>query len=519
LDWKAESRKQKAESRKQKAESRKQKAESRKQKAESRKQKAESRKHNILSRSYSCRSAAVTLRSNVGGRRFLPSAFCFLISSTLGRVERIDIAIVGAGAAGLMAAIFAGRESAASGAALRVVALDSAARIGAKILISGGGRCNVTHDVVRPEDFNGNRNQIAKVLRSFSVSETVAFFEDLGVPLKREEGGKLFPQTDRARTVVDALTAAAEKAGVELRTGWRIERIAAKADHFVVTPSDGAAVEARVVVLATGGRSVPRTGSDGHGYAIATKVGHTIAPTFPALVPLVVESGHWMRKLSGVTTDVELAVRSSEGRILHRQRGSLLFTHFGISGPAPLDISRHWIASRRDDGGAGLTVSFAPGEGEGVVEKALAAAATESPRAHAASVLRRWVPERLAVALVESAGMAPTTASGQVTRDGRRMLVDAFLRLHLPIVADRGFDYAEVTAGGVPMAEVRTSTMESRQTPRLFLCGEILDVDGRIGGYNFQWAWATGRLAGTHATRRCVEALRHGSPAGTDGAS
>ena len=419
-------------------------------------------------------------------------------------MEQIDIAIVGAGAAGLMAAIFAGRESASSGVALRVVAFDGAPRLGAKILISGGGRCNVTHDVVDPDDFNGNRNQIAKVLRTFSVSQTISFFEELGVHLKREESGKLFPVTDRARTVLEALTAAVVAAGVEIRSGQRIDRIAPAEEGFVVTAGDSSAVVARVVVLATGGRSVPKTGSDGHGYSMVSKVGHTIAPTFPALVPLVVQSGHWIRKLSGVSTDVELVVRSTRGRILHRQRGSLLFTHFGISGPAALDISRHWIAARRDDEGVSLTVSFAPDEDEGVVDAALVTAARDTPRSHAASVLRRWVPERLAIALVEAAGMVSDTTAGRLTRDQRRDLVDAVLGLPLPIVADRGFDYAEVTAGGVPMDEVRVSTMESRRSGHLFLCGEILDVDGRIGGYNFQWAWATGRLAGIHAARAAM---------------
>ncbi len=416
-------------------------------------------------------------------------------------MEQVDIAIVGAGAAGLMAAIFAGRESAARGAPLRVVAFDGAPRLGAKILISGGGRCNVTHDVVDPADFNGSHNQIAKVLRTFPVSGTIAFFEDLGVLLKREETGKLFPVNDRARTVLEALIAAAVSARVEIRSGQRIERVVATDGGFVITAGDGGTVAARAVVLATGGRSVPKTGSDGHGYAMVSRLGHTIAPTFPALVPLVVRNAYWTRRLSGVSTDVELAVRSASGRILERQRGSLLFTHFGISGPAALDISRHWIVARRDDEGAALTINFAPGEDERAVDSALVAAARETPRSHAASVLRRWVPERLAGGLVESAGMAADAIIGRLTRDERRGLVAVILALPLPIIGDRGFDYAEVTAGGVPLDEVRISTMESRRAPRLFLCGEILDVDGRIGGYNFQWAWATGRLAGIHAAR------------------
>src|SRR5438067_6757009 len=171
-----------------------------------------------------------------------------------------DVAVIGAGAAGLMAAIFSGRAGA------RTVAVDAAPSIGKKILISGGGRCNVTHDVVTAADFNGNRNAIAKVLRTFDVPATVAFFEELGVPLKREETGKLFPVSDRARDVVDALLRAAREAGVEIRTGVR------------VTSLDG--LDAKHIVLATGGRSVPKTGSDGSGYALARALGHTITPLF-----------------------------------------------------------------------------------------------------------------------------------------------------------------------------------------------------------------------------------------------
>src|SRR5437764_7404798 len=196
-------------------------------------------------------------------------------------LETFDVAVVGAGAAGLMAAIFSGRAGA------RTIALDAAPSIGKKILISGGGRCNVTHDVVRAADFNGNRNAIAKVLRAFDVAQTVAFFESLGVPLKREETGKLFPVSDRAREVVDALLRAARDAGVEIRTGVKVTALNQ--------------VDAKHIVLATGGRSVPKTGSDGSGYALARALGHTLTPVFPALVPLIVAEGHWSRAISGTS--------------------------------------------------------------------------------------------------------------------------------------------------------------------------------------------------------------------------
>ena len=380
-----------------------------------------------------------------------------------------DVAVIGAGAAGLMAAISAGR------AGRRVVAFDAAPRIGAKILISGGGRCNVTHDVVGAADFNGNRNAIAKVLRAFDVAATIAFFEELGVPLKREETGKLFPVSDRARDVVDALLRAAREAGVEIRTGARVTSLDVDAKH---------------VILATGGRSVPKTGSDGSGYALARAAGHTVAPVFPALVPLITAEGHWSRAISGTSVEAELAVKSPSGRVLHRERGSMLFTHFGISGPAVLDVSRHFIAAQP----ATLSANFLPGETFESVEASLLS--HENPHATFASILRRRLPDRL-IAQLDSGGMA--AALHTLSKDERRRLIRNVVDCVLPVERDRGFDYAEVTAGGVPLSEVDVRTMRSRLAPNLSLAGEILDVDGRIGGYNFQWAWASGWLAGLNS--------------------
>jgi predicted flavoprotein YhiN len=400
-----------------------------------------------------------------------------------------DVAVIGAGAAGLMAAIFAARGGA------RVVALDGAKRLGAKILISGGARCNITHDVVHASDFNGSRNAIAKILRTFDVPATIDFFTGLGVTLKREETGKLFPTTDKARTVLDALLRAAE--GVEVRAGYKVHHVipsvardlggreAGDARHppaqvpryarndsgagFLINDE----LHVRKVILATGGRSVAKTGSDGSGYALARALGHTVTPVFPALVPLVLPDGHPLTTLSGLSVDVELAVRSPTGKVLHRDRGSMLFTHFGLSGPLVLDVSRHWIASQP----AALTANLLPGE----TFESLDALLLDSTRG-----VRQRLPARLWDLL------APKDS----TRDERRRLIRDLLELPLPVTRDRGFEYAEVTAGGVPLSEIDTATMESRICPGLYLCGEILDVDGKIGGYNFQWAWASGRLAG-----------------------
>jgi predicted Rossmann fold flavoprotein len=380
---------------------------------------------------------------------------------------------VGLGAAGLTAAIFAKRAAPDA----RIVAYDAAPKIGAKILISGGGRCNVTHDVVTADDFNGNRNAIAKVLRTFTVEQTVRWFEEMGVTLKREETGKLFPTTDRARTIVDALLR--ECAGIEIVLGARITSLAE--------------INARRIILATGGRSVPKTGSDGSGYALAREAGHTMTELFPALVPLIIEESHWIRSLSGTSVEAELSVRTSSGRVLVRHRGSLLFTHLGLSGPVVLDISRHWIAAKREDAGATLAANFLPGETFESLEQHLVR--EKNPRATIASVLRGRMPERLLDVLSEPTPLA------SLRKDDRRRIVRAIVETIVPVDRDRGFDYAEVTAGGVPLSEIDLATMRSRKRDDLYLCGEILDVDGRIGGYNFQWAWASGRLAGMSAAR------------------
>lgn len=382
-----------------------------------------------------------------------------------------DVAVIGAGAAGLMAALFAARNGA------RVVALDGAPRLGAKILISGGGRCNVTHDVVHASDFNGNRNAIAKVLRTFTVAQTIEFFRDLGVHLKREETGKLFPTTDRAATVLDALVSACRN--VEIRTGCRVERIERGNGSFAVYAAQDD-IRARRVILATGGRSVPKTGSDGHGYDLARHLGHTMTPVFPALVPLVLEHNHWLTKLSGTSVECELILRG----VNHRERGSMLLTHFGLSGPVVLDMSRHWIAHRGE-----LVANLLPGSSFESLEKELLA--TNPHMTFATFAHRRGIPERLADALARD--LPPI---GKMTREQRRGAIRSLIELPLPVTRDRGFDYAEVTAGGVPLSEVDVSTMRSRVCEGLYLCGEILDVDGKIGGYNFQWAWASGRLAG-----------------------
>jgi predicted Rossmann fold flavoprotein len=411
----------------------------------------------------------------------------------------VDLAVIGAGAAGLMAAIYAGRESRDRGVPLDIVALDGARNIGAKILVSGGSRCNVTHDVVHPDDFNGsNRNLVARVLRTFGVRDTITFFAELGVHLKREETGKLFPITDRSRDVVEALLRAADEAAVEVRSGARIVDLAVGDDAVRLTTADGETFHARRVVLATGGLSLPKSGSDGLGYSFAKLFGHSTRTTTPALVPLLLPAEHWMTALSGIALEVELRLLATGGKLLRSERGSMLMTHFGLSGPVVLDISRHWLAAQPD---AVLAVNFAPGATFDQIERELQETVLARPRLSLRGWLGEYFPERLAAALPAALGIDPETMLNQCSRDARRRLLHGLTAHIVPITGDRGYNFAEVTAGGVPLEEVETATMKSKFSDLLYLCGEVLDVDGKIGGYNFQWAWASGRLAGISAVR------------------
>lgn len=408
-------------------------------------------------------------------------------------LKSVDLAVVGAGAAGLMAAVQAGRAARDRGARMTIMVVDGATTIGAKILVAGGGRCNVTHDVVDETSFAGSTPAaIRKVLRRFSVEKTVRFFAEQNVPLKREATGKLFPTTDRARTVLDALSLAAKEAGVAIVHPWRVEDVSRSATGFLLRGPAGEIAATRVI-LATGGRSLPKSGSDGHGFELARRLGHqTTARILPGLVPLILAERCFVRRLAGVTLETTITLYSGAGKTQKVFGGSTLCTHFGISGPPVLDISRYWLNASLDDPAAHLGVDWLPELGERGLQEEFAKRGGTAVGA----VLRARLPERLADALVAEAGIDKDKSFDRLGREARRKLAKTVGAYRLPVTGDRGFTHAEVTAGGVPLAQTRLETLESRVCPGLHLVGEILDVDGRIGGFNFQWAWASGFVAG-----------------------
>jgi predicted Rossmann fold flavoprotein len=406
-----------------------------------------------------------------------------------------DVIVVGAGAAGLATAIFTRRRL--PGAS--VLLLDGARKPGAKILVSGGGRCNVTNAVVGERDYwGGPAPVIRRVLRALTVAETVRFFAGAGVALHEEHDGKLFPDSNSARQVLEALLAQAAEGGVETRWSHRVLALHKSAEGFRAATSAGD-LRASRVVLATGGMSLPKSGSDGAGYALARALGHTIVATTPALVPLVLSedggaAAGMHRTWSGVSQPVVLTLWT-DGSVATRLRGAMLWTHFGVSGPAALDLSRHWLRARLHDRATSATASLAPDLTFDSLEHHWLEQARSRPRAMVTTILAAMLPAAVAEGVLASLGIDPATTLAALTREARRRISHAVTAWPLPVVDSRGYNFAEATAGGVALDEIDPATMESRRCPGLYLVGEMLDVDGRLGGFNFQWAWSSAAAA------------------------
>lgn len=402
------------------------------------------------------------------------------------------VIVIGAGAAGTMAAIFA----ALSGA--ETFLLERTRDGGRKILISGGGRCNVLPMLVDESRFvtDSSPNTLRKIVRSWPLAQQRAFFEeDLGIPLVEETDAlKLFPASHKARDVRDGLLAHAKAKGVQLRmnthvigvqqtaTGWRVER-------------DGAApIDGDAVIIATGGLSVPLTGSDGFGLRLLETLGHTINRTYAALTPITSHDTAFTA-LSGVSLTVTLTAKSEERSATHT--GGFLFTHHGYSGPSVLNVSHVVVRARNErTSPARVQVRWTPlGDAE------WGAALKPHGARTVTGALRNEMPDRLAAVLLDMAKVEIHRPLSELRRDERLRLIDVLVRGDLPWSSDEGYKKAEVMGGGVALAEVDPRTMESRRYKGLYLCGEVLDAFGPIGGYNFLWAWATGRAAGIGAAR------------------
>jgi predicted Rossmann fold flavoprotein len=401
------------------------------------------------------------------------------------------VVVIGAGAAGTMAATFAAERGAS------VTLLERTKDGGRKILISGGGRCNVLPAELDETRFvtDSSPNSLRKMLRAWPLDEQVAFFEhDLNIPLVVEtETKKRFPASQMARDVRDGLLAHAIGRGVMVAMERRVVEFCATPDGWRVEVADAPPLTCDALIVATGGLSVPNTGSDGTGLRILRELGHQVHPTYPALTPILASEPAFAA-LSGISLTVTLSASDAQRRAT--ATGGFMFTHRGYSGPAVPDVS-HIVtrSSDADDTRARITVRWTA-LGDAEWERALRPQGVRT----VAGVLRAELPERLAKALAMLAGVDPLLVLSEMRREERLRLIEVLVRGTLPWTGDEGYKKAEVTGGGVSLSEVDPRTMESRRCPGLYLCGEVLDAFGPIGGYNFAWAWATGRAAGIGAS-------------------
>ena len=402
-----------------------------------------------------------------------------------------EVVVVGAGAAGLLAAVRAAERG------RRTLLVEKNRKPGVKILMSGGTRCNLTHATDNRgivEAFGPPGRFLHSALAALGVEETIELFESEGVATKVEETGKVFPVSNRAVDVLDALLRRLQRSGAVLALDEPVLELSRTPTGFMLaTPRR--VIEVPRVILTVGGQSYPGSGTTGDGYGFAARLGHTVIPPRPALVPLTVAAG-WVAELRGITIpDVGLRVLEGE-RCLTARRGSMLFAHFGLSGPAVLDVSRV-VSLHASPASLILEVDFLPALAEAALDEFLRTEAIGAGKKQLAGILAAYLPRRLGEALLHLEGWPADRRATGLSRADRARLVQAVKRTRLPVTGTLGFKKAEVTTGGIALDEVDSRTMQSKRVPGLFIAGEVLDLDGPIGGYNFQAAFSTGWLAGS----------------------
>jgi len=409
------------------------------------------------------------------------------------------VIVVGAGAAGLMAA----GQAAASGA--QVLLLEKMRRPGRKLLITGKGRCNLTN--VAPlaefiEHFGRNGRFLRQAFARFFTPDLIEFFEHLNVPLVTERGGRVFPASERAADVVEALRAWRRQNGVTIQTQSRVQQLLLEGEQVTGVVVDQAGktrtCPAEAVIIATGGASYPATGSTGDGYRLAESVGHTIVPIRPALVPL--ETAEPVAgRLQGLSLRNVTARVLVDGRQQSKVFGEMLFTHFGLSGPIILTLSKGVVDALRQGQKVAISIDLKPALDEAKLDARLIRDLNAHGKQQYHNLLKNLLPRKLIPVCVEQTSIPAAKVAHQITGQERRRLGNWLKDFRLAIIGHRSFAEAIVTAGGVDTREVNPRTMESRLVPGLFFAGEVLDLDGDTGGYNLQAAFSTAWLAGRAA--------------------
>ena len=407
--------------------------------------------------------------------------------------EQQRVAVIGAGAAGMMSAIYAAQNGAL------VTVFEKNDRVGKKLAITGKGRCNVTNDCDTQELLKNIISNPKFLYASFSnldTQDTKAFFEGLGVPLKTERGRRVFPVSDKALDIVHALKKCMLDYGVTLKHE-RVVDILSLDGRVSGVETDLGKYEFDAVVLATGGASYPQTGSDGDGYRFAKRLGHTVTPLVPSLVPLETEEN--LSEIMGVSLkNVTLKIRNNQnGKIVFEEMGEMLFTHFGISGPLVLSASCHMAKMER--GKYSALIDFKPALDEKTLDNRILSDFSKQLNRDFGNALGGLLPSKIIPFMIEKSGIDPLTKVNNITKQQRQALLHTLKSLTLEIKGFRPIKEAIVTQGGISTGEINPSTMESKKIKGLYFAGEVIDVDAYTGGYNLQIAFSTGALSGMHA--------------------
>lgn len=410
--------------------------------------------------------------------------------------EGTQIAVVGGGSAGMVAAIAAARAGA------RVVLLERMNRVGKKLLATGNGRCNLTNTGCDLSRFHGgNARFISTVLAQFPVPATLEFFERLGIACKCEEDGKIFPQSDQASAVLDVLRYELDQANVTVVVEAEVTAIVPLAAGFVLQLQTGAEVAAARVILATGGRAGPQFGSNGSGYQLARRLGHHLVEPRPGIVSLRA-GADYLPRLKGVKFVGQVEARCGD-EVLRREAGEVLFTDYGLSGPPVLQVSRAVTCALAEGRRVTVALDLFPALDLAELDEALALRFRRQGRKPLDLGLVGWLHKRLIPVVLREAGIEDAGQACEGVPAAQRRRLSALLKdWTFDATGSQSWHDAQVAAGGVPVDEVNAETLESLRQPGLFLCGEVLDVDGDCGGFNLQWAWSSGWVAGRHAAER-----------------
>lgn len=398
-----------------------------------------------------------------------------------------DIAIVGGGASGMMAAIIAAQNN------MSVVLIEKNTELGRKILATGNGRCNLTNRLTDVSRYHGGDPEfIGHVLEKFDQFDTSKFFENLGIILKEENLGRIFPKSDQASTVVNALSYELQKNKVEISLGIQVRRIEKKDSIFKITLESTKIIEARKLIITAGGKASPQLGTSGDAYFWLQNMGHTVTGLYPALAPIETEET-WPKEIQGLKVEANV-ITSVDGDIIYTKFGDVLFTHFGLSGPAAM--AQAGAIGPNLGRNVKIHLDLFPDDKIDNLDLKLTKIIESNGAKAIKNVLAGIIPSNLAPVLLSILNIDSDRKAAEISKIDRKNISQTLKNIELTVAGVRPFKEAQVTHGGVTLSEIDMNTMESKIVPDLYLAGEVLNVDGDSGGFNLQWAWSSGHLAG-----------------------